>query len=212
MKKETKEKIISVLGAAIIRFIGRTMRIRMKDEADFFSRKHTAPYILAFWHNRMIAVPELFRRFYGDRKGVSVLISQSKDGKMISDIILRLGIDVVNGSSSRGGAAAAYELTKCIRGGKDVAITPDGPRGPRYELNGGLVFLAHRTGAPIMPIHVEYSHCIRFNSWDKFMLPLPFTRVDITLGELQKVPRLETETEFEKERQRLEKIMQPKTE
>ena len=211
MKKETREKIISWLGAKFVRAIGFTLRIHIRDDADFFSRKHTKPYVVSFWHNRLFFLPELFKRHYGHRKGVVALISQSRDGKMISDMVRRLGLGVVNGSSSRGGAAAALELFNSIRSGMDAAITPDGPRGPRYHLDGGLIFLAQKTRAPILPLYVEYSRCIRFKSWDGFMLPLPFARADVTLGPLQRIEPTETPEEFEAERVRIEKIMQPVT-
>ena len=211
MKKETKEKIISWLAAKLIRAIGCTLRIKIRDDADFFSRKHTKPYITAFWHNRMIVVTELMKRYYGPRKGSVMLISQSRDGKFISDVVIRMKIGVVNGSSSRGGAAAALELVNHLRNGIDVGITPDGPRGPRYHLDGGLIFLAQKTRTPILPLFVEYSRCFRFKSWDGFMLPLPFSRVDVIFGALQRIEPTDTPEEFEAERLRIEKLMQPVT-
>ncbi|HWB57924.1 MAG TPA: lysophospholipid acyltransferase family protein, partial [Chthoniobacteraceae bacterium] len=182
MKKETKEKLISWLGAKLVRAIGCTLRIHVKDEAGFLSGEKGGPCLIAFWHNRLIILPELFKRHYGARKGVVALISQSRDGTFISNIVRRLGMRVVNGSSSRGGAAAALELINFVRGGFDAGITPDGPRGPRYHVDAGLIFLAQRTRAPILPVNAEYSRCIRFRSWDRFMVPLPFSRVDVTLG------------------------------
>lgn len=211
MKKETKEKIISWLGARLIRAIGCTLRIHIRDDADFFSRKHTKPYVVSFWHNRLIFLPELVKRHYGPRKGAMALISQSRDGQLISNIVKRLGLGVVNGSSSRGGAAAALELFNAIRAGLDVAITPDGPRGPRYHLDGGLIFLAQKSRAPILPVFVECRRCIRFKSWDGFIVPLPFARVDVIFGALQRIEPTDTPEEFEAERVRIEKLMQPVT-
>jgi lysophospholipid acyltransferase (LPLAT)-like uncharacterized protein len=211
VKKETKQKIMSWLGANLVRAVGCTLRIRVKDEADFFARAHDKPCIVSFWHNRLMVAPEVFRRYFSGRKGGVALISQSRDGKFISDIVSRLGLVVVNGSSSRGGTAAMLELIDSIRNGMDAGITPDGPRGPRYHVDDGLVFLAQKTSAPVMPLHVEYARCIRFKSWDGFMVPLPFTRVDITFGALQSIGPTQTPGEFETERLRIEKIMQPVT-
>lgn len=211
MKNVTKAKFTSWFTAKFIRALGRTLRIRIKDEAGFFSGAHPSPYLVSFWHNRLIILPELFRRYYGSRKGVVALISQSRDGAFISDVVRRLGLGVVNGSSSRGGAAAALELINSVRSGLDAGITPDGPRGPRYHLDGGLIFLAQKTRAPILPLYVEYSRCIRFKSWDGFMLPLPFARVDVTLGALQRIAPTETPEQFEAERARIEKLLQPVT-
>ena len=202
---------MSWLGAKLVRAIGCTLRIRIKDEAGFLSGAHAGPYLVSFWHNRLIVLPELFKRYYGSRKGVVALISKSRDGTFISNIVRRLGLGVVNGSSSRGGTAAAFELINSVRNGLDAGITPDGPRGPRYHLDAGLIFLAQKTRAPILPLYVEYSRCVRFKSWDGFMVPLPFARVDVTLGALQRVGPTETNEEFEAERLRIEKIMQPVT-
>jgi lysophospholipid acyltransferase (LPLAT)-like uncharacterized protein len=212
-----KEKLISWIAAWFLRAAGRTLRIRVIDHAAFFSGTHRPPVIFTYWHNRMLAVPVAYLRYYrklirsGERKGAVVLISRNRDARLISDVMARFGIGVVSGSSTRGGAAALLELTKCIEDGLDVNITPDGPRGPSYQLGSGVVFLSQKTGAPILPIHMEFSHCIRFNSWDRFMVPLPFSRIDMTFGKLEFVAPTGTEEEFEAERMRLEKLMQPQT-
>jgi len=165
----------------------------------------------------MLAVPIAYLRYYtplvrsGERKGAVVLISRNRDAQLISSIMARFKIGVVSGSSSRGGASALRELADCIKQGLDVNITPDGPRGPRYQLGPGLVFLAQKTGAPILPIRVEYSQCIRFNSWDGFMVPLPFSHVALTFQEFEQVPADLTDESFEQQRSRLEKVMQPET-
>lgn len=211
MKKETKENLTASLATLLIRAITITLRTRFKDEADFLSGNHPAPYVFAIWHNRLLSSPVIFKRYFRKRKGVTALISQSRDGRLISSIILRLGMGVVNGSSSRGGAAAMLELTDWIRGGTDIAITPDGPRGPVYKLSNGPMFLAQKTGAPLVPVQVEYSRCLRFKSWDRFMVPLPFSRVDIHFGKMHHIPETLTPEEFEAERAKIETIMQPVT-
>lgn len=212
-----KEKLISWLTAWLLRAAGGTFRIRVIDHAGFFSSAHRTPVIFTYWHNRMLAVPTAYLRYYrrlmrtGERKGAVVLISRNRDARLISDVMTRYGIGVVSGSSTRGGAAALLELTNCIERGLDVNITPDGPRGPCYRLGSGVVFLSQKTGAPILPIHVEFSRCIRFKSWDRFMVPLPFSRIDMTFGKLEFVAATRTEEEFEAERLRLETVMQPLT-
>jgi lysophospholipid acyltransferase (LPLAT)-like uncharacterized protein len=90
-----------------------------------------------------------------------------------------------------------------------VIITPDGPRGPCYKLGQGLVFLAQKNALPVVPVHVEYSRCIRLKSWDRFMIPLPFSRVEFTFGAVEHIRPTTTNEEFEAERLRLEKILQP---
>ena len=94
-----------------------------------------------------------------------------------------------------------------LKNGVDIAITPDGPRGPRYRLNPGVLKVAQQTGVGVMPINVEYSRCWQLKSWDGFMIPKPFSRADITLGEIYPVRKTETPEEFEAERLRLEAAM-----
>lgn len=212
-----KEKLISWIAAWSMRAVGRTLRIRIQDDSGFFSGVRKEPVIFAYWHNRMLAVPIAYLRHYtkmvrrGERKGAVVLISKNRDARLVSAVMARFGIRVVSGSSSSGGATALRELAGCIESGLDVNITPDGPRGPCYKLSSGLVFLAQRTGAAILPIHVEYSRCVRFKSWDGFMAPLPFSKVEMTFGKFEFVGQTETADELEAERQRLERVLQPKT-
>ncbi len=87
----------------------------------------------------------------------------------------------VRGSSSRRGSTALRELSLKLEQGYDLAITPDGPRGPKYSLGPGVIFLSQKTGAPIMPLHARYHHAFRLKTWDTFPIPLPFSRVDITM-------------------------------
>jgi lysophospholipid acyltransferase (LPLAT)-like uncharacterized protein len=212
-----KEQIISWPGAWVLRVVGWTLRIRITDHSGVLSGGHAEPVIFAYWHNRMLAVPFAYLRHYvplvrsGRRKGAVVLISHNEDARLISAVMRRFGIGVVKGSSSRGGATALRELTECVRSGLDVNITPDGPRGPVYRLGSGLVFLAQTTSAPVLPIRVEYARCIRFKSWDGYMVPLPFSRIDMTLGPLERVAPDATGERFEAERLRIEKVMQPDT-
>jgi lysophospholipid acyltransferase (LPLAT)-like uncharacterized protein len=113
----------------------------------------------------------------------------------------------VRGSSSRRGAVALLELSGKIEDGYDVIVTPDGPRGPRYQLGPGVIFLAEKTGAPIMPIEIQYSRAIRLGTWDRFEIPLPFSRVDVTLHPRHHIASMESEEAFEAERQSLETVM-----
>lgn len=206
-----KEKLISWLGAWAIRVVGWTVRLRIADDAGFLSGTRKAPLIFAYWHNRMLFVPMVYLRHYRGRKGAVVLISQNRDAQLIADVVAHFGIRSVYGSSSRGGAPALLKLAGCINDGLDVNITPDGPRGPVYKVGSGLIFLAEKTGAPIVPLHVECSRCIRFNSWDRFMVPLPFSRVDFTFGKLEYVAPIHSKEAFETERLRIEKVLRPVT-
>jgi len=99
------------------------------------------------------------------------------------------------------------ELAEVLSSGRDVLITPDGPRGPAYELGRGIIFLAQKSGAPIQPINIEYSSCWRVSSWDKFIIPRPFSRVRVIFGPLLRVGATNTQEQFEAERLRLQNAM-----
>src|SRR5213079_3322521 len=146
------------------------------------------------------------RRFFSNRDGAA-LISASRDGDLLADAIQRFGYDVVRGSSSRLGASAVRQLTEVLAGGRDVLLTPDGPRGPAYELGPGIIFLAQKTGAPIVPINMEYSSCWRVKSWDRFIIPRPFARVRVIIGQSHRIRSTSTPEEFESERLRLQNAM-----
>jgi lysophospholipid acyltransferase (LPLAT)-like uncharacterized protein len=98
-------------------------------------------------------------------------------------------------------------LSEVLASGRDVLLTPDGPRGPAYELGQGIIFLAQKTGAPIVPINMEYSSCWRVKSWDRFIIPKPFSKVRVTMGQPQQIRPTATADEFENERLRLQNAM-----
>jgi lysophospholipid acyltransferase (LPLAT)-like uncharacterized protein len=116
-------------------------------------------------------------------------------------------VQVARGSTSRKGASAMLQLADKIREGYDIAITPDGPRGPVYEIGGGTIFLAQKSGAPVLLMHMEYSDCWRLKSWDRFILPKPFSTVRVIFGGLHAVRQTRTDAEFEAERLRLQNAM-----
>ena len=202
----SREAIIGWLAAFLIRALGLTLRFRVNDLSGVCAGAAEFPVIWAFWHNRMLVVPVVQSRYFKNRHG-SVLTSPSKDGAIIAEIMGRFGQDNVRGSSSRRGLTAMRELAGVIEKGGDVAITPDGPRGPRYKLGPGIILLAQQTGAPVVPVHVEYSRCLRAGRWDGFMIPLPFARVEVTLGALHYVRETRENAEFEAERLRLEQTL-----
>ena len=139
--------------------------------------------IWVLWHNRLLIVPILYERFFRDRKGAA-LISHSKDGALLAGCIERFGGEAVRGSSSRGGSSALSILRRKLEDGYDIYITPDGPRGPRYTMGPGAVWLARSSGASILPLNVEYSSFWRLGRWDGFVIPKPFARIDVTLQKL----------------------------
>lgn len=141
-------------------------------------------FILAFWHRHLLLMP------YGYRgRRISVLVSQSKDGELIALTVARLGIDSSRGSSSRGAMAGMRTLLRKAAEGWDIAFTPDGPRGPLREVQPGVILAAAATGLPIQPVAVGASRAKLLRSWDRFLVPLPFSTVHLVYGEPLTVER-----------------------
>jgi len=140
------------------------------------------------------------------------MASKSGDGHIITRWLENNGYLVTRGSTTRGGSEALRQMVRQVRGGHNVALTVDGPRGPAYQLGRGIIFLAQKSGAQIQPINIEYSSCWRARSWDKFILPRPFSRARVIFGPLLRVAPTNTEEEFEAERRRLQNAMMAQVE
>ena len=132
-------------------------------------------------------LPRVFDPCFPSRQSFG-LISASRDGDLVSILIERSGYGTIRGSSSRKGVIALRQLVDALAAGTNVLITPDGPRGPVYEASQGVVFLAQKTGAPVVPIHMEYSSCWRLKSWDRFVVPRPFAKLRAIFGAPLQVP------------------------
>jgi lysophospholipid acyltransferase (LPLAT)-like uncharacterized protein len=194
------------VGFRILQLWSLTLRYKIEDRAGVVGKVTAQNYIASLWHNRLLIFPFVLRRFFPDRHGAA-LISASRDGELLADAIKRFGYDVVRGSSSRLGASAILQLSQTLASGRDVVITPDGPRGPAYELGPGVVFLAQKSGAAVVPVNIEYSSCWRLKSWDRFILPRPFAKVHVIIGSPHHVQLSDTPEQFEAERQRLQQAM-----
>ncbi len=193
-------------GFRLLQLWGRTLRYEIDDRAGIVGRPVTENYIGALWHNRLLVFPLILRRFFPQRHGAA-LISASRDGDLLADAVQRFGYDVVRGSSSRLGASAILQLTQVLAAGGDVVITPDGPRGPAYELGPGIIFLAQKSGAAVLPMNLEYSRCWRLGSWDRFIVPRPFAKVRVLINRPHNVKSTTTPEEFEGERLALQNTM-----
>ena len=194
------------LGFRLLQIWARTLRYEIDDRLGAVGRPVKENYIGVLWHNRLLIFPFVLRRFFPNRRGAA-LISASRDGDLLADAIKRFDFDVVRGSSSRLGASAILQLTDVLASGRDVVITPDGPRGPAYELGPGIIFLAQKSGAPVVPVNMEYSSYWRLKSWDRFILPRPFSKVRVIIGQSHHVRSTSTPEEFETERLRLQGVM-----
>jgi len=194
------------VGFRLLQLWARTLRYEIDDRAGMIGTPVSENFIGALWHNRLLIFPFVLRRFFVHRHGAA-LISASRDGELLADAIKRFGFDVVRGSSSRLGASAILQLEGVLASGRDVVITPDGPRGPAYKLGPGIIFLAQKSGAAVVPINMEYSSCWRIKSWDRFIVPRPFARVRVIIGAAYRVRSTSTDDEFEAERLRLQNAM-----
>jgi hypothetical protein len=150
--------------------------------------------ILAFWHERLPLMPILFRLASAEEKAAArlvphVLVSQHRDGRFIGTVVAPFGFRMVYGSSTRGGAQALVEMLRVLRAGNPIAITPDGPRGPRRQAAPGAVQLAALAGVPVVAVGAATTRHRLLPSWDRMMLPLPFGRGVIVCGAPLHVPR-----------------------
>ena len=156
--------------------------------------------IFAIWHNRLGLALLLYQRRVGSRypgRRMAGLVSASRDGGLLARGLELFNVVPIRGSSSRRGAQAIRELVTAAEAGCDLAITPDGPRGPKYVVNSGVIAVAQLTGRPIVPVSYHLNWKYRLASWDQFQIPIPFARVDVALGEPLWVPKDAGETERE---------------
>lgn len=199
-------RALIALGFALYRIWARTLRLRVEDPHNVRAFVREQPVIFGIWHNRLLMLPRVFDPSFPSRQSYG-LISASRDGDLIANFIERSGYGTIRGSSSRKGVIALRQLVETLAGGDNVLVTPDGPRGPVYTVSQGIVFLAQKSGAPIVPIHMEYSSAWRLKSWDRFAVPKPFAKLRAIFGAPIRVEPLSAPEEFEREQLRLREAM-----
>ncbi len=193
-----------------IRSVSWTIRFRFDEKSSFFRGEKPGPLIFCVWHNRLFLsamVYEKWRKRLGMKRRMAGLVSASRDGGMLAAIFEKFDMTAVRGSSSRRGAQALLEMTSQAEQGLDLSVTPDGPRGPCYSVQHGVVSLAQVTGIPVLPVSFRLSWKISLKSWDRFQIPLPFSRCDIEVGEMLRVDREISKEAREEARQELERRM-----
>jgi lysophospholipid acyltransferase (LPLAT)-like uncharacterized protein len=188
-----RQGLAAGLGGTALDALMRTTSVRTEGEENFrqFWRKEQ-PVVFTLWHGRLLPCT-----YHHRHQGVVTLISQHRDGEYITRVVKRWGYTTVRGSSSRGGVDALRELVRHLRKGRSLAITPDGPRGPREKMKPGPLLAAQLTGAPIIPVVSGASRASYFGGWDRFMIPHPFARLQIAYGEPISVPRRAGEAQLE---------------
>lgn len=170
--------LAGVLGQGLLGSLFLTVRFQK------FGEEHLRPFrvagkpvIFVFWHGRLLPLVHVHRH-----QRAVVLVSEHGDGEYIARIVRRFGFGTVRGSSTRGGVKGLRGLVRAARRGYDLAITPDGPRGPNRELKPGALTVAQMTGSPLIPVAVGASSAWRADSWDGFMVPKPFAKVSVAYG------------------------------
>lgn len=173
-----RTKLTLLAGGSVIRALAVTWRYRtVDDEAVRRLRSEKTPILFALWHGQMLPL-----LWYHRDQGVAVLVSEHRDGEVIAQILQQMGYGLLRGSTSRGAGRALIGLVRALKDGNDVAITPDGPRGPRHKFAPGAVVAAHRSGAPIVPAVAHVDRFWKLSTWDGFIVPKPFARITIAYG------------------------------
>jgi hypothetical protein len=191
------------LGAGVVRALMATVRTDVQHQeryAAFASRGE--PVIFCLWHGRLLPLVYHLRG-----RDIAAMISQSEDGEYIAGLVRGWDYRPVRGSTSRGGSRALLQLVHEARAGHSIAITPDGPRGPRQKLQHGVITVAHRTGLPIVPLACGCTRAWWPGSWDRFCVPKPFSKVVIRYGAPYRVPGDRTREELEMDRIAVEERM-----
>lgn len=163
----------------LIRVWGMTLRFKMTPEVRAMYESQGRAIAFTLWHNRLFVTAEIFRRY---RKGhpIYCLVSASKDGAWLDAFFSVCGMRTVRGSSSRLGREAATALVEVAKAGNDIGITPDGPRGPRYDFKGGALIVARRAKMRVLLLGARFEAAWQLKSWDRFYIPKPFSTVHIS--------------------------------
>ncbi len=172
------QKMLGVICGLYLRFVYMTSRVEIHGDAALI-RSPGFAYIGCFWHERLV----MMRFLWQGNQTCYMLASRHADGRIIAETVKFLGVETINGSTGKSGIQAFRRMMKLIAGGEVVGLTPDGPKGPARQVSDGIVRLAELTKAPVVPMGFAISRKIRLKTWDKLIIPLPFSRCVYTLGE-----------------------------
>jgi len=212
MFKKIRNAITSQLATALlyrlIRAYSWTFRIKVENEDNWLTHlKNGGTVLICIWHQQFFSAIRYFKKY--QKYNPSLMISKSKDGEIIAGVAKRTGWHPVRGSSSRGGSEALHGMIDRLKTSRLSGHVVDGPRGPSGIVKSGVIRMAHTTGAMIVPFFTYADKAWYMNSWDKFMIPRPFTKVTLRFGEMIKFDPSENNEDFEKQRLHLENIMRP---
>ncbi len=198
---EIKWNLVGILGKSFIDLLFWTTQIESVGYDNIRSIISSRKFIFAFWHSRILLLSYIYKGW-----DAAILVSQSKDGEIIARVLQRQGHETIRGSSSRGGIRALARQIKCLKEKNRLGVViPDGPQGPRFKAQPGVITLAKKTGYPIVPITYSAKKIKVFSSWDRFILPYPFTKCRVVYGDPLYVPKEAGRDEENVCRLRLEK-------
>lgn len=203
-------RLAARLAYSLVRSVAATIRYHWEDRSGIIDAQDPQPVIYSIWHNRLALCLDVFCRYVQSQqpqRRMAAIVSASRDGGFLARVLELYRVQPVRGSSSRRGAQALLELTSWAEKGYDLAITPDGPRGPRYVIQDGPIGLAQFTGFPIIPVAYRPAWKKCANSWDRFQIPIPGTRCEVILGEPVVVPPDASDEEREALRKKLQEAM-----
>ena len=208
IKTNRTSLLLGYLAAMFMKLWSLTLRYEVNGKKGTFQPLiEKKPVIIAFWHNRIFTLPPIWKKTGGIGRSSVVLISASKDGTILASALERFGLGAIRGSSSRRAVSALIGMKKALLEGYDVGVTPDGPKGPRYVVQPGVIKIAQAMETGIVPIHIVYGAAWRLKSWDRLVIPVPFSHVRITFGETHRIPKDLTPEDFEKARIALENCL-----
>jgi hypothetical protein len=199
LKQRIALRIIITTGYWVIRILGPTLRVCVSREEGAQETVGQRPLIASFWHACMIPATYACRDL-----GVRVMSSNSYDGEYMGRVIRKFGFVAVKGSSSRNAVRALLGLRRALEEGWTVAFTLDGPRGPRYKVKPGPVAVARSSGVPLTMFHAAVDRAWVLNTWDRLIIPKPFSRVLIRFGKLINVPADASDDDVERYQQQLQ--------
>lgn len=197
----------------VVQVLGWTCRVEVAEGGEHLetleaTAEEKQPVILSFWHQRtVLAIYLVFHRLVRRGVDVTMLISQSRDGELAAHLARHWRLRQVRGSATRGGREALRAIYKTTRAGSSPVMIPDGPHGPRHHFKAGVAVLAQMTQAPILPIGFAARRVWKLRSWDRLMVPKPFSRIVVVVGAPQSVPRNLDSAALEIERARLETVI-----
>src|SRR3954462_14980708 len=173
-----RSRLALLAGSAFLRLLGASWRFRVVNGDHVHTLRNTGrPFIFALWHGHLLPL-----LWYHREEGVMVLISEHRDGEVVAQAAESLGYGLIRGSSTRGAERALISLVRELEAGHEIAITPDGPRGPARKFAPGALVAAQRSHAPILPVVAVADRAWHLKSWDRFMIPKPFARITISYG------------------------------